>query len=289
MYLFVARIHFGNKRVTGAMGLPMFVVLLAAGLSLAMAGAWTIARRPGRSGWTDAIWSFAIGLAGAVAALVPIRGDAAQAPRRLLVAVLVVVWSVRLGSHIARRAAKGHDDPRYVELRRQWGDRADARLFMFLQIQALFGLPLALSAMAAAHAPGPALAWSDALGGLILLAGIVGEGIADGQLRAFAANPANRRRVCDVGLWSRSRHPNYFFEWLAWVAYPVIAILPDPRWGWGYAALAGPLLIYWLLVHVSGIPPLEEHMMRSRGDAFAAYVKRVPAFWPALFATDRGG
>ncbi len=270
------------------MGLPIFVLLLAAGLSLAMAAAWAVARRPGRSGWTDAIWSGAIGLAGLAAAIVPIRGDAALAPRRLLVAVLVLVWSLRLATHIARRAAKGHDDPRYAELRKQWGDRADAKLFAFLQIQALCGLPLALSAMAAAHAPGPALAWSDALGGLILLAGIVGEGVADAQLRAFAANPANRRRVCDVGLWSRSRHPNYFFEWLVWVAYPVIAILADPHWGWGYAALAGPVLIYWLLVHVSGIPPLEEHMMRSRGDAFVAYARRVPAFWPSPFASRRG-
>ena len=283
-----ARIRCLGKPVTGGMGLPILVLLLTVGLSLAMAGAWAIARRPGRLGWTDAIWSLAIGLAGLVAALVPIQGDPAQRPRRLLVAILVLLWSLRLAGHIARRAASGQDDPRYAHLRAQWGDAADARLFGFLQLQALCGLPLVLSVMAAAHAPGPVPAWSDALGGLILLVGIIGEGVADGQLRAFAANPANRRRVCDVGLWSRSRHPNYVFEWLVWVAYAVIAILPDPRWGWGYAALAGPVLIYWLLVHVSGIPPLEEHMMRSRGDAFVAYARRVPAFWPSLSATAPG-
>lgn len=286
MFLYRWRIYFRDARVNDGMGLPILVVLLAAGLSLAMAGAWAIARRPGRSGWTDAIWSSAIGLAGSAAALVPIGGEAAFAPRRLTVATLVLVWSLRLAGHIARRAARGQDDPRYAELRRRWGGSADVKLFGFLQLQALCGLPLALSAMAAAHAPGAALAWSDALGGLILIGGIVGEGVADGQLRAFAANPANRRRVCDVGLWSRSRHPNYAFEWLAWTAYPVIAIPPDPQWGWGYAALAGPALIYWLLVHVSGIPPLEEHLMRSRGQAFVDYAGRVPAFWPALFATD---
>lgn len=91
---------------------------------------------------------------------------------------------------------------------------------------------------------------------------------------------ANRDKVCDVGFWALSRHPNYFFQWLGWVGYAVVAIGPAGDWGWGWLALAGPALMYWLLVHVSGIPPLEAHMMRSRGAAFTAYAKRVNAFWP---------
>jgi len=101
-------------------------------------------------------------------------------------------------------------------------------------------------------------------------------------LERFRRNPANRGRVCDTGLWGRSRHPNYFFEVLGWFAYVAIAIEPAGGYGIGWAAFAGPALMYWLLVYVSGVPPLEAHMLRARGDAFRAYQARVNVFWPSL-------
>ncbi len=97
------------------MGPVILSVLIAVALSIAMAGAWAIARKPGRSGWTDVIWSYAIGLAGAVSALAPIDGPPGK--RQWLVAVLIGGWSLRLGTHIALRTTSGHDDPRYAELR----------------------------------------------------------------------------------------------------------------------------------------------------------------------------
>jgi steroid 5-alpha reductase family enzyme len=267
------------------MALPLLLVLLAAGLSLAMALAWAIAKEPGRSGWTDAIWSWAIGIAGAAAALVPIDAGAPQ-PRQWLVAALVAGWALRLGGHIAARASKGHDDPRYAELRRQWQGGFAAKLFGFLQIQALAGWLLVLSVLLAARNPAPGLVWSDIAGTGLLLLALIGETIADRQLKAFTHHPANRRRVCDSGLWSLSRHPNYVCEWLGWCAYALIAIGPLGDWRWGWLALSGPALIYWLLVHVSGIPPLEAHMLRSRGEAFRAVQRRIPAFWPFLQPKD---
>jgi steroid 5-alpha reductase family enzyme len=120
----------------------------------------------------------------------------------------------------------------------------------------------------------------DFLGAAILVVAIAGEAIADRQLRRFAADPANRGRVCDIGLWSASRHPNYFFEWLGWLAYPAIAVGLPPSNPVGLIALVGPAFMYWLLVYVSGLPPLEAHMARSRGAAFAAYQQRVNAFFP---------
>ena len=108
-----------------------------------------------------------------------------------------------------------------------------------------------------------------------MLVAIVGEGVADAQLRRF------RGRVCDVGLWGYSRHPNYFFEWLGWLAYPLLAI-DATRFDWAWLSLSGPAFMYWLLVHVSGIPFLEQHMVRSRGDAYRAYQQRVSAFFPRL-------
>ncbi len=102
--------------------------------------------------------------------------------------------------------------------------------------------------------------------------------MADRQLSAFAAEPANRGRVCDRGLWAWSRHPNYLFEWLGWFAYPAIAIAPGhPEGAW---ALAAPAVMYLVLRHGTGVPPLEAHMLRSRGEAFRAYQARVPAFLP---------
>lgn len=248
-------------------------------LSAMMAAAWAVQRATGQSGWADVFWSFAIGIGGLATALMA-TGDG-PIERRWLVAGMVVFWSMRLGFHIlARTATATAEDPRYADLRREWGDRFQARLFLFLQIQALCGIGLVATVYAAAHRPGPAFAAGDWIGLALLVVSVVGEGVADGQLRAFAADPANHRKVCDRGLWRWSRHPNYFFEWLGWLAYPVIAISVTSGWWPGWLALVGPLLMYWLLVHVSGIPPLEAHMLRSRGDAFRSYMARTSAFFP---------
>ncbi len=195
-------------------------------------------------------------------------------------AALALAWSLRLGTHIAVRTNRGSEDPRYHHLRAQWGDAFKARLFWFLQIQALAAAALALSIMVTAHNPAPHLGLSDWLGVAILVVAVVGEAIADRQLSAFRADPSNKGKVCDAGLWSMSRHPNYFFEWLGWLAYPIIAINLEGVYPWAWLALAGPSLMYWLLVHASGIPPLEAHMLRSRGQAFQEYQYRVNAFWP---------
>ncbi|CDX46909.1 conserved membrane hypothetical protein [Mesorhizobium sp. ORS 3359] len=256
------------------------ITIAAIGLAATMALAWLIAVRTGRSGWVDAIWSFAVGVFGVWLALLATT-DVDNERRQWLVAILVLAWSLRLGLHIALRTiGDGRDDPRYSQLKQDWGAGFAYRLFWFLQVQAAAAFLLVMSIMAAAHNPAPELGFSDLTGIVIILVAVGGEALADRQLKAFRANPANRDKVCDIGLWSLSRHPNYFFEWLGWVAYAAIAISAQPPYPWGFAALAGPVLMYWLLVHVSGIPPLEAHMLRSRGDHFRRYQARVNAFWP---------
>ncbi len=256
------------------------IILLAAALSASMALAWLVAVRTGRSGWIDAIWSVAVG-AGGITASLALSGADAIRPRQWLVAALAATWSLRLGVHIAVRTMRGGDDPRYRRLRREWRDGFRRRLFWFLQAQAVAALVLVVTIMKAAQRPEPDLGFGDLAGVVIFLVAIVGEALADRQLSLFGAAPENEGKVCDVGLWRYSRHPNYFFEWLAWVAYPTIAIDFSGAYPWGWLALAGPVLMYWLLVHVSGIPPLEAHMLRSRGDRFRDYQRRVNAFWPA--------
>jgi steroid 5-alpha reductase family enzyme len=250
---------------------------IAASLSVLMAIAWMVQQRSGNSGWVDTIWTFSVGLTGAGSALWPIAG-AGPNLRQWLVAGLVTVWSLRLGLHIARRTAGISDDPRYAAFARDWGRDAPSKMFIFLQNQALGSIPLVFAIFLAARFPADALRPQDYLGALVLFAGIAGEALADAQLKRFRDDPANKGRVCDIGLWRWSRHPNYFFEWLGWLAYPVIAISPD--YGWGWATLLAPLFMYWILVHVTGIPPLEAQMLRSRGERYRDYQSRTSAFFP---------
>lgn len=259
---------------------PVLLLLLAAIFTLAMSLAWAVAQATRQSGWIDSIWSFTLGGAGLFAALAPIWPDGGTTPRQWLVAGLVALWALRLGGHIAGRTRGGGDDPRYAHLRALWGDKAASELFLFLQIQALSGFLLALAVLAAARNPVPGINAMDLAGAMLLVSCILGEAVSDAQLARFRRDPANQGKVCDVGLWGLSRHPNYFFQWLGWFGYVVIGLQGLNAYPWGLVTLVGPAFMYALLVHLSGIPPLEAHMMRSRGDAFRAYQQRVSAFLP---------
>jgi len=259
--------------------LAIAAIAVSVALSAVMATAWCVQQTTGKSGWVDVSWSFGVGGAAFVAALWPIESDWPQW-RQALVAALIAGWGLRLALHIAERNRGSGDDPRYRQLAIAWGHAAPRRMFLFLQSQAAVGMILVLSVALAAHNAHPGLRAQDVAGVAILLAAIAGEAVADRQLRAFVREPAHRGAVCDVGLWQFSRHPNYFFEWLSWLAYPVLAVDFGGDNDLGWLALAAPVCMYWTLVHVSGIPPLEEHMMHTRGDAFRSYQARVPAFFP---------
>ena len=250
---------------------------IALSLSILMAGAWVVQQRTGNSGWVDTIWTFSLGVVGAGSALWPVAGSAPNA-RQWLVAALVTIWSLRLGLHIAARTSGITDDPRYAAFAREWGVDSPRKMFVFLQNQGFGSIPLVFSIFVAARFPSDLLRPQDYLAALILLSAIAGEALADAQLKRFRERPANQGRVCDVGLWRWSRHPNYFFEWLGWLAYPVIAISPD--YGWGWATLLAPAFMYWILVYVTGIPPLEEQMLRSRGERYRDYQSRTSIFFP---------
>lgn len=260
----------------------MFACLLtiAVFLSAAMATAWAFAMRSGKSGLIDATWSLAVGAAALAAALWPLS-PTDLLDRRLLVAAMAALWSARLGLYIAGRSHAGDDDPRYAALKRDWGPAAGKNLFVFLQIQAVAAWPLALAAGLAAHRPGAGLGFQDGIGVIVFLAGFLGESVADRQMARFRANPANRGGICEDGLWAWSRHPNYFCEWVCWLAYAILAIDFTGAWPWGWLALSAPAMMYWLLVYVSGAPPLEDYLKRSRPQTFEAYALRVSKFWPA--------
>ncbi len=118
----------------------------------------------------------------------------------------------------------------------------------------------------------------DGIGVVVWLVGLGGEAIADRQLAAFRADPRQRGRVCQAGLWRYSRHPNYFFEWLHWWGYVALAV-HSPLW---WMPLAGVAAMGYTITRVTGIPPTEAQAIRSRGDAYRAYQRTTSAFvpWP---------
>lgn len=256
----------------------LLIAGVTAMLSLLMMAAWGVQRRTGNAGWVDVVWTFALGLGGVAYALAPVPGMAWPGTRQVLVALAAALWSGRLGLHLWDRTRRGPEDARYAQFRRDWGPAFERRLFGFLQIQALAAALLAVTFLLAARDPRP-LGWQDGAAVLVVAIAVAGEAVADAQLRRFRAEHRHGA-ICDAGLWRLSRHPNYFFEWLGWLAYPLFAIDGSGHAPAGWLALAAPAVMYWLLVHVSGIPPLEQQMLRTRGDAYRAYQRRTRAFFP---------
>ena len=247
-------------------------------MALAINLAWLFQRQVGNSGWIDVFWTFATGAAGAGVARWPLPGAPWPTERQLLVALLVAVWAIRLGGYVAVRVATSSEDARYVAFKKRWGPAYQWNLLWAVQPQALVSAILCLAILLAAHRPDPGLGLQDLAGVLILAVAIIGEAIADLQLARFKAARKAPGAICDTGLWAWSRHPNYFFEWLGWWAYPVIAI--DPARPVTLLSLAAPAAMFVVLRFVTGVPPLEKAMLASRGERFRAYQARTSVFFP---------
>ena len=244
-------------------------------MTIVMAAAWFTVKASGDGGWTDVFWTFGTGAACIACALSPGPNISA---RQLVVAALAGAWALRLGLHMGLRVARSEEDARYAAFRRDWAPHFQRRMFWFLQSQAVAGAILAGALYAAAHNPEPFGRPQDYAALALVVLALGGESLADAQLRRFKADPINKGRVADHGLWGWSRHPNYFFEWLVWMAYVPLALAPGYALGW--AVLAAPALMFVLLNYVSGVPPLERSMRASRGEAFAAYAARTSRFVP---------
>jgi steroid 5-alpha reductase family enzyme len=246
-------------------------------MAAVMALAWLVQRLSRNVGWVDVIWTLGTGAVGIGVALIPSPGFAGPNHRQWIIAALVAIWSLRLALHVAVGVASGPEDGRYIALRREWGSSFQSRLFWFLEIQAVAPALLVLAILVAARNPAVEPRPIDLAGALVLALGIFGERTADRQLKRFKADPANRGRICDAGLWRWSRHPNYFFEWFVWLAFPLFAFGSDYPWFW--LAFIAPAAMYLVLVHGTGIPHLEAHMLRAHGRAYRNYQARTHAFF----------
>lgn len=256
--------------------LSISLAVLAA-MTLVMVCAWAFGLARGNGGWTDVFWTWGSTVVLAVAALWPLDG-AGSTLRQLMIAGFMALWGVRLGLYLTPRVAGHPEDPRYAAFRDQFGPQYARNMLWVTLPQAPATALLGVSVILAARRPEAALDVRDALAAILILAAVIGEGLADGQMKRFRADPANKGQVMDRGLWGWSRHPNYFFQWLGWLAYPLIAL--DPSQPVTFLSFTAPLVMFGLLRYVSGVPPLEEAMLKSRGDLFRAYQNRVSVFFP---------
>jgi len=251
---------------------PWFLLLVgAAGASVTMICIWLVSIRIANASYVDVAW--ALGIAGtAVVYALLAEGSTLH---RVLVAGLGTIWGVRLGTYLLARLAGKEEDGRYQELRRRWAPHVNRSFFVFFQAQAafilVFSLPFAF--VAADRGEMTWLAWS---GAALALASIAAETTADTQLAVWKGNPEHKGKTARDGLWGWSRHPNYFFEWLHWVAWAFIALCSPSGW----VALSVPVLLLVLLFKVTGIPETEAQSLRSRGEDYKRYQDEVSVFVP---------
>jgi steroid 5-alpha reductase family enzyme len=246
--------------------------LLAAVMVFVMTLGWLWQKKHTNAGIVDVLWSVGLALA---ALLMAITGDGALTPRVLL-GILGSAWALRLAAHLWRRVSGEQEDGRYQHLRRHWVVGTQWKFFAFFQFQAFLVLLFALPFAAVARNPINGLTPMIVLGLLIWIVSVAGEALADAQLARFRRDPANKGKVCNVGLWHYSRHPNYFFEWLHWFTYVVLALgSPISAMAW-----SGPVVMYVFLRWVSGIPYTEAQSLRSRGEAYRDYQRTTPMLFP---------
>lgn len=236
---------------------------------------WPIACRRRDVSFIDAAWPMVMVLA-AVATW--FMGDG-NATRKALLVWLCAVWGLRLGWHLYTRWKQNGPDHRYqfvdkMEQQHRWAWSRAALLLVFLPqafLAWLVSLPVQLGQMGLDTPVG----WLGWTGAALAVIGIAFESIGDAQLKAFKADPANRGKVLDTGLWRYTRHPNYFGDACVWWGLYMIAAETGPgRW-----AIIGPIFLTWTLTRWSGIG-ISERSSRKIRPQYADYVARTSAFFP---------
>lgn len=220
----------------------------------------------------DIVWGLGFVL---IAVVGYVRADGYDV-RRALVLVLTAVWGLRLALHLLARNWGAGEDYRYRAMRRRWGPR-----FPWISLVTVFALQgvlmwiVSVPVQAAQAASTPdSFVWTDALGTVLWVTGFFFEVVGDGQLRRFKADPENKGKVMDRGLWMYTRHPNYFGDAFLWWGLGVIAAGTGAWW-----SLVGPLVMTVFLMRVSGVPLLERRMARTR-PGYEDYARRTSAFVP---------
>lgn len=242
---------------------------------VAMTGLWLLSLTLKNSSIVDVYWGMGfVIVTWFYFALTP----AGFATRKWLIATLVSVWGVRLALHILIRNWGTSEDFRYrawrEEAGRDWWWRSYFKVFL-LQGVILWLLSTPLLVALRADTPQYLTLLDGAAVGLWVI-GFLFEAIGDWQLLRFKANPANRGKVLQTGLWQYTRHPNYFGEAVLWWGYFSFAVVSGAYW-----TVYSPLLMTHLLLRVSGVAMLERTLVQAK-PGYAEYVQRTRAFLPGL-------
>jgi steroid 5-alpha reductase family enzyme len=203
--------------------------------------------------------------------------DGFGSPRHVLIFALVCIWALRLtGNWILQWRGMEHEDWRYRDIQRQTG--AWYWPVSFLGIHLMPTILVFLGSLAlwpTLSDSNPGLNWLDILAVLVTLGAVLIEGSADIQMRRFRRAPDYAERIVPPGLWSVSRHPNYFGEVLFWWGLYLFVPLTYPDFWW---VIIGPLAI--LLLFLCASVPLMERHLRAGHPSYVEYQRRVSAFFP---------
>lgn len=234
--------------------------------------AWTVTAGGMDMTPLDSFW----GAAPAIAAFCAVLADGRVSAVELIVVGLAGLWGFRLAAHLSERwrASGKQEDPRYASMRRKGGpDFVLTSLTNVVGLQAVLSLLVQAPIFAAAMADDPRLNALGGFGAALALLGFLVEARADAELAAFKAEPTNKGKILQTGLWAWSRHPNYVGEIAFWAGLALIAVSLGAWW-----ALISPFLVAFLLMKFSGAPLVERRMAKTRPEAFAEYAARTPAF-----------
>ena len=249
------------------------MLVSAAAIASLMVATWAVSLPIRDASIVDIVW----GLGFVVVAWLAFAVGDGPAERRTLVAVLVSIWGLRLAGYMLWRKRGEGEDFRYREMRARHGSRFGiVSLFSVFLVQGLGMWTVSLPVQAAAALPGPSGVTALDVAGLALwLVGMTFEVGGDIQLTRFRADPANRGKVMDRGLWRYTRHPNYFGDFCVWWALFLIALAADDAW-W---AIAGPLTMTAIFSKFFGVPMMERHLGSAK-PGYADYARRTSAFFP---------
>jgi len=198
--------------------------------------------------------------------------------RTILLWALVVIWAIRLGTFLFGRIKKAGKDDRFDEIKPSF--------IRFLNVWTIQGLwvtfTMAAALVAITTTTRKEMDCYSVIGALVWLFGFIFEVAADAQKSRFNADPANKGKFIQTGLWARSRHPNYFGEIVLWIGVAVIAI--PVLQGWQWVAMISPLFVTLLLTRVSGVPLLEKKADKKWGgqEDYESYKKKTPVLIPKL-------
>jgi steroid 5-alpha reductase family enzyme len=250
----------------------LFLIWGALAVTSIFTVAWLVQLRTKNAAIADVAWAFAFPILTFVYVL--ISGNASI--RHIIILLLTILWGARLGIYLFVRSIGKPEDGRYTALRKQWGVKQNQLMLRFYYFQAFAALFLSLPFALLMTSEKTEIGIFEMCGFALWIIGILGESIADAQLSKFKADPNNKNKICMQGLWYYSRHPNYFFEWLIWVAFFVMALgVP-----WGMLAIISPVVMWFLLTKLTGIGYTEKHMLVTRGKPFVDYQRTTSAFIP---------